>query len=180
MTLVVCRSRPISCYRCEAYCVPGIKLTPSKRKPGESMRVTKRSVEAAKPVDKRYFLWDDELKGFGCCIHPSGRRVYVVRYISREGRDRRMVLGAHGPLTPQQVRLLAVETLGKTRQPNARNAAATTRSLTSRRGTSASTRSRRSPRARTSASCASTFCRRLAATRSATCRSTTSRGCMPR
>ncbi len=77
------------------------------------MKLTKRLIETTPPREKRFFLWDAELKGFGCCIHPGGRRSYVVRYRTEDGRDRRMVLGTHGALTPQLARQRAAEILGK-------------------------------------------------------------------
>jgi len=30
-----------------------------------SKKLTKRSIDAAQPMEKRYIIWDEELKGFG-------------------------------------------------------------------------------------------------------------------
>jgi hypothetical protein len=35
-------------------------------------RLTKRTVDAAKPVASRYILWDVDLAGFGLRVEPSG------------------------------------------------------------------------------------------------------------
>ncbi|WP_233902114.1 Arm DNA-binding domain-containing protein [Paracoccus denitrificans] len=35
-------------------------------------KITKRSVDAAAPTGQEFFLWDEELKGFGLRIYPSG------------------------------------------------------------------------------------------------------------
>ena len=50
-------------------------------------KITKRLVDglAAKATD--YFVWDDELAGFGIRVLPSGRKAYVVQY--RAGGDRK-------------------------------------------------------------------------------------------
>jgi hypothetical protein len=77
------------------------------------VKLTKRLIEATPPREKRFFIWDGEFTGFGCCIHPGGRRSYVVRYRTEDGRDRRMVLGTHGALTPQLARQRAAEILGR-------------------------------------------------------------------
>ena len=34
------------------------------------VKITKRAVDAAIPNDKEFFLWDDELKGFGLRVYP--------------------------------------------------------------------------------------------------------------
>ncbi len=38
----------------------------------------------------------DAPKGFGLRVTPSGRKVFVLRYIADDGRDRRMDIGDHG------------------------------------------------------------------------------------
>jgi hypothetical protein len=43
-----------------------------------SSKLTKRLVEAAKPGEKDIFLWDSELRGFGCKITPKGKRTYCL------------------------------------------------------------------------------------------------------
>ncbi|HEX9323924.1 MAG TPA: integrase arm-type DNA-binding domain-containing protein, partial [Xanthobacteraceae bacterium] len=70
-------------------------------------RITKRSVDAAKPDRTEYFLWDGELIGFGLRVWPSGVKSYVVKYRSGSGRRaqvRRITLGKHGKLTPDTAR----------------------------------------------------------------------------
>jgi len=70
-------------------------------------RITKRSVDAAKPSKTEYFLWDGELIGFGLRVRPSGVKSYVVKYRVGPGRRapvRRITLGKHGKLTPDTAR----------------------------------------------------------------------------
>ena len=70
-------------------------------------KITKRAVESIRPSARDTFLWDTELKGFGCKVTPKGARVYVLQY-SRAGRDRRVTLGRHGvDLTADEARLQA-------------------------------------------------------------------------
>jgi hypothetical protein len=60
---------------------------------------TMRAVDAAKPGPKDLFLWDTELKGFGCKVMPAGKRVFIVQYWAPRLQRvrRRTTLGAHGP-----------------------------------------------------------------------------------
>ena len=44
---------------------------------------------------KTQYLWDNEVRGFGLSIHPSGNKIYVLRY-RFHGRQRIMKLGAVG------------------------------------------------------------------------------------
>jgi hypothetical protein len=78
-------------------------------------RITKRSVDAATPSDKDTYLWDDELKGYGFKTTPAGKRVYLVQYRigGRKGRVRRVTIGAHGTVTPEQARTEARKLLGQ-------------------------------------------------------------------
>ena len=69
-------------------------------------KITKRSVDAIVPKSKESFLWDNELKGFGVRCSPKGKKVYVLQY-RQDGRTRRMTLGPHGALAPDQARDLA-------------------------------------------------------------------------
>src|ERR1017187_8700677 len=78
-----------------------------------SKRISKRAVDALRcPPDKdRVFLWDDDLSGFGVAAMPSGKKVYVAQY-RQHGRSRRMKLGEHGRLTPDEARSAAKKVLG--------------------------------------------------------------------
>jgi integrase len=78
-----------------------------------SKRITKRAVEALTcPRDKdRVFLWDEDLSGFGVAAMPSGKKVYVAQY-RQQKRSRRLKLGEHGRLTPDEARSMAKEVLG--------------------------------------------------------------------
>ena len=78
-------------------------------------RITKRAVDALCPAERERIVWDDDIKGFGVRVHPTGRKVYIVKY-RHEGRSVKVTIGAHGPVTPAAARAKAAEivTLAKT------------------------------------------------------------------
>lgn len=76
------------------------------------VKLTKRLVDAAAPRTVAYFLWCGELAGFGVRIHPTGKRVYYVDYRNRNGARKRMAIGAHGKITTEEARKLALLILG--------------------------------------------------------------------
>jgi integrase len=75
------------------------------------VRLSKRSVDTLEPQSADYFAWDDELPGFGVRVYTSGRKTYIVQYRNIR-RTRRITLGKHGPLTPDEARRLAKVHLG--------------------------------------------------------------------
>lgn len=76
-------------------------------------RITKRAVDAlrCKTGRERTFLWDDALAGFGVGAFPSGKKVYVAQF-RKDGRSRRVAIGEHGRLTPDEARSEAKKLLG--------------------------------------------------------------------
>jgi integrase len=73
------------------------------------IRLTKRTVENA-PVPARgeTLLWDNEVRGFGVRIYPSGRRVFVLQYETPDTRTtRRLSLGTFPVLTVEAAREMA-------------------------------------------------------------------------
>ncbi|WP_114010884.1 site-specific integrase [Cohaesibacter intestini] len=80
-------------------------------------RLSKRFVDAARASEKVQFFWDENLKGFGLKVSPSGLKTYVVQYRGeggRRGRVRRLSIGRHGsPWTPDQARSEARRLLGE-------------------------------------------------------------------
>ena len=79
--------------------------------------ITKRTVDAAKPGVRDYFIWDggekEAVKGFGLKVTPAGGKIYVFQYrIARPGEAertpaRRWTIGKHGKLTPDGAREIA-------------------------------------------------------------------------
>lgn len=87
--------------------------------------ITKRAVDAAKAGNADYFIFDDAsgkptggievIKGFMLKVTPKGKKVYFYQYrLARAGAAdktpmRRVTLGKHGDLTPEQARERAKE-----------------------------------------------------------------------
>lgn len=68
------------------------------------MKLTKSRVESLPiPVAGQSLHWDEELRGFGVRITPSGARSYIVQG-RVAGKTRRVTLGAHGRLTCDEAR----------------------------------------------------------------------------
>ena len=57
-------------------------------------KLTKRLVEGVQPGSSDTIVWDSILPGFGVRLWPSGRRVYVLQYRTKEGVSRRKTLAA--------------------------------------------------------------------------------------
>ncbi|MCV9909971.1 site-specific integrase [Brucella sp. HL-2] len=77
-------------------------------------KLTKRIIDAFEPSSQgEQYLWDSELKGFGVRMMPSGIGSYIIKYRNAEGRQRKMVLGRVGALTPDEARQLAREKIGE-------------------------------------------------------------------
>lgn len=79
-------------------------------------KLTKRIVDAASlpapgPDGKPgyYFLWDRELTGFGLRVRSNGRKTYELQYRDAAGASRRVVIGEHGPFTPDTARTAATK-----------------------------------------------------------------------
>jgi integrase len=80
-------------------------------------RISKRSVDAltCPPGKDREFLWDGSLAGFGVAAFHSGKKVYIAQY-RQAGRSRRITIGEHGRLTPEEARTEAKKLLGAVAQ----------------------------------------------------------------
>lgn len=79
------------------------------------IRISKSTVDAAKPGLQDALFWDQQLKGFGLKVTPKAKKVYICQYRvggGAAGKTRRMTLGAHGALTPDQARAVAKQILG--------------------------------------------------------------------
>ncbi len=76
------------------------------------VKLTKRLVETltAEGGCERW-IWDKELPGFGLRVKPSGVKAYVVQYRNAQRRPRKITLGRHGVLTPEEARRMARQML---------------------------------------------------------------------
>ena len=50
-------------------------------------KLTTRFVNEIKPTDRINILWDDQLKGFGLCVRPSGKKTFILKYRIGRGRN---------------------------------------------------------------------------------------------
>jgi integrase len=76
-------------------------------------KLTKRVVDSIQPdtVGREVFVWDDEVRGFGLRMMPSGNAAFFVQYRNADGRTRRLRIGKVGTLTPAEARDVAREKL---------------------------------------------------------------------
>lgn len=78
--------------------------------------LTKETVDAAKPSNKRYVVWDSDLAGFGLRVGTSGEKTFVAKYRTggggRTAEQRWLIIGRYGALTPFEARKLAKAKLG--------------------------------------------------------------------
>jgi hypothetical protein len=57
-------------------------------------KITKRSVDALRPaLNGDVFAWDNELRGFGVRVKPSGSASFLVQYRTAQGQTRRYAFG---------------------------------------------------------------------------------------
>lgn len=75
-------------------------------------KLNKRSVDQTECRDVDYFVWDDELPGFGLRVFATGKRSYVVQYRAKH-RTRRYTIGPHGIWAPETARKEARILLGR-------------------------------------------------------------------
>ena len=89
----------------------------AKRVARVKLTLTKRTVDALEPEDKSWIAWDDRLVGFGCRVQPSGTKSFIVNYRSGEGGrkapNKRVVIGRHGRVGPDEARRKARDMLGQ-------------------------------------------------------------------
>lgn len=80
-------------------------------------KLTKRLVESAEPADKDYIIFDDELKGFGLRVRPTGRKIFLLQY--RHGKQvRRFAIGLYPVFNPEQARTEALKLLSAVHSGN--------------------------------------------------------------
>lgn len=72
------------------------------------MKLTKRTVDALEPRSKPYVVYDDDLKGFGLKVFPSGVMSWIIEYRpgagGRRTNKKRMTIGSLDKLDPGQAR----------------------------------------------------------------------------
>lgn len=76
-------------------------------------KLKKRDVDNAQPIPgKNFRLWDDDPRGFGVYVKPSGVKSFFVQYPSPvTAKKRRYTIGQYGRVTLDQARTIAKEIL---------------------------------------------------------------------
>lgn len=81
-------------------------------------KITARLIDAIEPENKDIIIRDSELKGFICKITPKGKKVYMLYYRTKDGRERKPAIGNHGHITCYQAREIAICWLGEVAKGN--------------------------------------------------------------
>ena len=74
--------------------------------------LSKRTIDRLAVNGKDAVFWDHELPGFGVRVYPSGAKVYVVQ-TRAGGRSKRVRVGRHGDLSPDQARKEAARLIAR-------------------------------------------------------------------
>ena len=69
-----------------------------------AIRISKRSVERLTVERGDALFWDRDLTGFGVRVYATGRKVYVAQTRGPTGRSRRVPVGVHGEVAPDEAR----------------------------------------------------------------------------
>ncbi len=69
--------------------------------------LTKTLIDQLPAKTKDYVEWDNKLSGFGVKVTPKGRKVYLMKYRTVDGRQRKPSIGVHGNITCNQARDIA-------------------------------------------------------------------------
>lgn len=75
--------------------------------------LTKKLVESITPQAKDIILWDSKIVGLGVKVTSHGRRVYLLKYRTQDGRQRKPTIGIHGQITCEQAKKIALEWLAE-------------------------------------------------------------------
>ena len=70
------------------------------------MKLTKSRVDKLQPNGKDFFVWDDEISGFGIRVSPKGTKTYIIQYRFK-GRTQRVTIGRTGSVTADEARKAA-------------------------------------------------------------------------
>jgi len=73
-----------------------------------SKNFTKFKLDALKPKDKRYILFEDGGRGFGIRVEPSGRRTFFFEY-RFDGKNRMFTIGPYPKVSLTQARAMAAK-----------------------------------------------------------------------
>ncbi|MEO1657767.1 MAG: integrase arm-type DNA-binding domain-containing protein [Pseudomonadota bacterium] len=90
-------------------------MVPSERPDLDAlmMALTKTIIDGLVPEATDYVRWDHTVRGLGVRVRPTGKKVFIVKYRTTEGRQRKLTLGPFGTLTLDQARRRARQALAE-------------------------------------------------------------------
>lgn len=68
------------------------------------MKITKTTLKAIQPTGIEQWIWDSTLPGFGVRVWPAGRAVYVLRYRTQTGTQRKATIADVRVMEPDDAR----------------------------------------------------------------------------
>ncbi|MDE0406551.1 MAG: tyrosine-type recombinase/integrase [Alphaproteobacteria bacterium] len=74
--------------------------------------ISRRTVERLE-AEKDTVYWDSELLGFGVRVYPTGSKVYVVQTRAGGKDGKRVTVGRHGVITPEEARRRAAHIISR-------------------------------------------------------------------
>lgn len=74
-----------------------------------TVKLTKKTIDAATGNGTLQYLWDEEIKGFGVIVTPAGSKSFILNYRNKDNRVRRKTIGKYGQLTIDRAREIARE-----------------------------------------------------------------------
>ncbi|MDG1825316.1 MAG: Arm DNA-binding domain-containing protein [Henriciella sp.] len=74
------------------------------------MRITQSSVAALEARDKKWYAWDEKVRGFGVRINSDGSKTYLVKY-RVEGKQRKKSIGRAETMKAEDARRRAMKML---------------------------------------------------------------------
>ena len=81
-----------------------------------AIRIGRRSVERLAVESGYRLFWDRDLTGFGIRVHATGRKVYVVQTRGPVGNPKRVTIGVHGEIAPDEARGKAAAAIDRMRR----------------------------------------------------------------
>ncbi|MGH6801356.1 MAG: integrase arm-type DNA-binding domain-containing protein [Methylocella sp.] len=82
-------------------------------------KLTKRTGDTLRPGARPFIAFDDDVKGFGLRVMPSGGKSYILEYRPGAGgratAKKRLTLGKHSSMTAELARRAALEALARIR-----------------------------------------------------------------
>lgn len=79
-----------------------------------TITLTKKLIDGlSAKADGEFIVWDHGLPGFGVRVKETGTKIFIVKYRSDTGVQRKLSLGRYGAVTVEHARRLAMAELGK-------------------------------------------------------------------